>query len=140
LKPRGKKAEQRCTAEYLDTVLADFSGDIAADELYDGPFGVFSIVDNHHYRRLVYEVLDHDPTHEDMIRFFRRFHKALDKRNLTLLRVTTDGSPLYPEPRALVFPGVSHQVCDFHVLKEINKEVLKAVASVRRELKKRFLN
>lgn len=137
LKPREKKAEQRCTVEYLDHVLADFSGYIAADELYDGPFCVLSIVDNHHYRRLVYEVLDHDPTHEDMIRLFRRFHKALDKRNLTLLGVTTDGSPLYPEPLALVFPGVSHQVCEFHVLKEINKEVLKAVASVRREFKKK---
>lgn len=136
LRPREKKAEQRCTAEYLDHVLADFSGYIAADELYDGPFCVLSIVDNHHYRRLVYEVLDHDPTHEDMIRFFRRFRKQLDKRNLTLLAVTTDGSPLYPEPLSLVFPDVSHQVCEFHVLKEINKEVLKAVTSVRRELKK----
>lgn len=136
LKPREKKAEQRSTTEYLDYVLADFSGYIAADELYDGPFCVLSIVDNHHYRRLVYEVLDHDPTHEDMSRFFRRFKKALDKRNLTLLGVTTDGSPLYPEPLGLVFPGVSHQVCEFHVLKEINKEVLKAVTSARRELKK----
>jgi hypothetical protein len=27
--------------------LADFSGYIAADELYDGPFCILSIVDNH---------------------------------------------------------------------------------------------
>ena len=46
-------------------MLADFSGYIAADELYDGPFCVLSIVDNRRYRRLIYEVLDHDPTHED---------------------------------------------------------------------------
>ena len=135
-RPREKKAEQRSTAEYLDSVLAEFSGYIAADELYDGPFCVLSIVDNHCYKRLFYEVLDHDPTHEDMIRFFSRFRKELDKRNLTLLGVTTDGSPLYPEPLTLVFPGVSHQVCEFHVIKEINKEILKAVASVRRELNK----
>ena len=135
-RPREKKAEQRSTTEYLDSVLAEFSGYIAADELYDGPFCVLSIVDNHCYKRLFYEVLDHDPTHEDMIRFFRRFRKELDKRNLTLLGVTTDGSPLYPEPMTLVFPGVSHQVCEFHVIKEINKEILKAVASVRRELNK----
>lgn len=135
-RPREKKAEQRSTTEYLDSVLAEFSGYIAADELYDGPFCVLSIVDNHCYKRLFYEVLDHDPTHEDMIRFFRRFRKELDKRNLTLLGVTTDGSPLYPEPLTLVFPGVSHQVCEFHVIKEINKEILKAVASVRRELNK----
>ncbi len=43
LKRREKKAEQRIAADYLDGVLADFSGYIAADELYDGPFCVLSI-------------------------------------------------------------------------------------------------
>ena len=38
------------------------------------------------------------------------------------------------EPLAEVFPGVPHQVCEFHILKEINRQVLKAVATVRREL------
>jgi len=118
--------------------LEDFSGYIAADELYDGPFCVLSIVDNHNFRRITYQVLDHDPTHEDMTRFFRRFSKELEQRDLTLLGVTTDGSPLYPEPLALVFPGADHQVCEFHVLKEINKQILKAVTAVRRELKKKL--
>ena len=135
---REKKAEQRAPAEYLDGALADFSGYIAADELYDGPFCVLSIVDNHNFRRLIYEVLDHDPTHEDMIGFFRRFRKELEQRDMKLLGVTTDGSPLYPEPLALIFPGVSHQVCEFHVLKEINKQILKAVTAVRREIKKKL--
>jgi hypothetical protein len=38
----------------LDWALADFSGYIAADELYDGPFCVLSIVDNRTFKRLVY--------------------------------------------------------------------------------------
>jgi len=57
---------------------------------------------------------------------------------MKLLGVTTDGSPLYPEPLARIFPGVPHQVCEFHILKEINKEILKAVTQVRRELKKKL--
>ena len=61
LKRRGKKAEQRVTTEYLHGALTDFSGYIAVDELYDGPFCVLSIVDNHNFKRLIYEVLDHDP-------------------------------------------------------------------------------
>ena len=65
LRQRGEKTQQRITTEYLDGVLADFSGYIAADELYDGPFCVLSIVDNHTFKRLIYEVLDHNPTHED---------------------------------------------------------------------------
>jgi hypothetical protein len=92
-------------------------------------------VDNHNFRRLTYEVLDHDPTHEDMTRFFRRFQRELQKRDLDLLGVTTDGSSLYPQPLQDVFGDVSHQICEFHVLKEINKEILKAVAQARRELK-----
>jgi len=57
---------------------------------------------------------------------------------LTLRGVTTDGSPLYPEPLAIVFPGDSHQVCEFHILKEINREILKAVTQERRELKEKL--
>jgi hypothetical protein len=103
--------------------------------LYDGPFCVLSIVDNRTFKRLLYEVLDHDPNHDAMTLFFRRFRKELDRRGMTLRGVTTDGSPLYPEPLAQVFPGVAHQVCQFHVLKEINREILKAVTQVRRDLK-----
>jgi hypothetical protein len=98
---------------YLDGALADFSGYIAVDELYDGPFCVLSIVDNHNFKRLIYEVLDHDPTHKDITRFFRWFRKELHQRDLKLLGVTTDGSPLYPEPLAEIFNGVSHQICEF---------------------------
>jgi hypothetical protein len=115
-------------------VLADFSGYIAADELYDGPFCVLSIVDNRTFRRLVYEVLDHDPTHADIKRFFRRFQSLLEERGLELKGITTDGSNLYPEPISRVFGDVPHQVCEFHVVKELTKAVLRAVAKIRKEL------
>jgi bifunctional DNA-binding transcriptional regulator/antitoxin component of YhaV-PrlF toxin-antitoxin module len=97
---------------------------------------VLSIVDNRTFTRLVYEVLDHDPSQEDITRFFLSFRLVLEARGLVLLGITTDGSPLYPEPIRAVFGAVHHQVCEFHVVKEINKAILKAVAQVRRELKK----
>jgi len=96
---------------------------------------VLFIVDNHKFRRLIYEVLDHDPTHEDITRFLRRFKRELDSRGLRLKGVTTDGSQLYPTPLKEVFGQIPHQVCEFHVLKEIIREILKAVAAARRELK-----
>ena len=135
LRQRGKKTESSIQTKYLDDALADFSGYIAADELYDGPFCVLFIVDNHKFRRLYYEVLEHNPTHEDMTRFFRRFKDMLDTRDLTLLGVTTDGSALYPDPLAEVFGQIQHQQCQFHVIKEINTDILKAVTQVRRKLK-----
>jgi Transposase len=119
---------------YLDWGLADFSGYIAADELYDGPFCVLSIVDNRTFKRLLYQVLDHDPDHADIRAFFHRFRMALRLRSLKLQGVTTDGSPLYPEPLREVFGDVPHQVCTFHVLKELTKAILRAVAKVRKQL------
>lgn len=115
-------------------MLAEFSGYIAADELYDGPFCVLSIVDNRTFRRITYDVLGHDPTHADIERFFRTFHSALEQRELTLRGITTDGSALYPEPISKVFGDVPHQLCEFHVIKELTKAVLRAVAKVRKEL------
>jgi hypothetical protein len=97
-------------------------------------------VDNHHFKRLCYEVLDHNPTNEDIKRFFRRFKQILDDRGLTLKGITTDGSPLYPEAITDVFGDVEHQSCQFHVIQEITKDIIKAVASVRKELKQKKIN
>src|SRR6202008_2205181 len=124
-RPGGKRGASQMEADYLDWALADFSGYIAADELYDGPFCVLSIVDNRTFKRLFYQVLDHDPTHDDIKAFFRRFQAILQARGLKLHGITTDASSLYPEPIAEIFGAVPHQICEFHVLKELTKAVLR---------------
>jgi hypothetical protein len=124
---------------YLDWGLADFSGYIAADELYDGPFCVLSIVDNRTFKRLLYQVLDHDPDHKDITAFFQRFRMALRLRQLKLEGVTTDASPLYPEPLREIFGDVPHQICEFHIIKELTRAILRAVAKVRKTLAERKL-
>src|SRR5882724_8635321 len=129
-----KKAQARMDTDFLDWALADFSGYGAADELYDGPFCMLSAVDNRRYKRILYEVLDHDPTHDDIRAFLGRLKTALDARDLTLRGVTPDGSSRYPEPLAEVFRGVPHQLCQFHVVKDIVKAVLGAVSSARKAL------
>src|ERR1700758_636963 len=129
-----KKAQARMDTEFLDWALADFSGYVAADELYDGPFCILSAVDNRRYKRILYEVLDHDPTHDDIRAFLKRLHTALQARHLALLGVTTDGSALYPAPLREVFGKVQHQICQFHIVAEVVKAVLGAVASARKSL------
>lgn len=114
--------------------MADFSGYLALDEMYDGPFCVLAAVDGPKQHRLLYEVLDHDPDHDDIRRFLRRLQQALTLRNRTIHGITTDGSSLYPAPLAECFPGVPHQVCEFHILKELNKVVLRVVARLRKRL------
>jgi phage tail protein X len=120
--------------DFLDWALADFSGYVAADELYDGPFCILSAVDNRRYKRILYDVLDHDPTHEDIRVFLGRLKTALVARGLALCGVTTDGSALYPDPLREVFGKVRHHICQLHVIKDIVKAVVGAVASARKGL------
>lgn len=119
---------------YLNVALADFSGYLAFDEVYDGPFCVLSAVDNHRYNRLAFAVLDHAPTHEDVHAFLKEVRINLNVRELVTCGITTDGSPLYPKPLQALWPSVPHQVCEFHVLKEITKAVLHALAKLRKQL------
>jgi transposase-like protein len=102
--------------------------------LYDGPFCILSLVDNRTYKRLAYHVLRGAPTAKDVEAFFRRFHAALAARGLAVRGITTDGSSLYPEPIAAVFGDAPHQVCTFHVLREVVNAVLSAVAQERKRL------
>jgi hypothetical protein len=119
---------------YLDEALVNFSGYLAADELYDGPFCVLSVVDAHQQRRLRYEVLDHNPTRADILLFLVRIHDQIRTRGLSVLGITTDASPLYPLPITLAFGYIPHQICEFHIKKELTKAVLRVLARLRKQL------
>jgi hypothetical protein len=114
--------------------LADFSGYVAADARYDGSFCMLSAVDNRRDKRLLSDVVDHDPTHDDIRAFLRRVHTALSARALTLVGVTTDGSALAPVPLREVFGEVPHHIYMFHIVAEVGNAVLGAVASARQGL------
>jgi hypothetical protein len=120
--------------DFLDWALADFSGYVAADELSDGPFCSLSAVDKRCDKRILYDVLDHAPTHDDIRTFLQRLHTALSARALPLVGLTPAGSALYPVPLAELGRGVSHQIGAFHVLAEVGKAVWGAVASARKSL------
>lgn len=107
---------------------------MAADELYDGPYCVLSIVDARQQRRLLYEVLDHNPTRVDILLFFARLNDQLHARGLAVVGITTDASPLYPLPISLIFRDIPHQICEFHILKELTKAVLRVLAQMRKRL------
>lgn len=108
---------------------------MAIDEVYDGPFCILSVVDNRRYNRLAFCVLEHDPTHADVRTFLADVKGQLDARGKHVQGITSDGSSLYPAVLAQLWPGVPHQLCVFHVLKEINQAVLHALAHVRKQLR-----
>src|SRR5215510_8002691 len=103
-RPRGKKLRATLWGTYLDEALADFSGYLAIDEVYDGPFCVLSVVDNRRYKRLALRVLDHDPTGDDVLAFLTELKGQLDHRSLSVRGITTDGSPLYPKALKELWP------------------------------------
>jgi hypothetical protein len=119
---------------YLDEALVDFSGYLAIDEVYDGPFCILSVVDNRRYNRLAFRVLDQDPTQDDVLVFLTEFKGHLDKRGLSVFGITTDGSSLYPKVLKELWSNARHQICEFHVIKEITKAVLHALAKLRKEM------
>jgi hypothetical protein len=114
--------------------LANFSGYLTADELYDGPFCVLSLVDNRTFKRLDYQVLTHDPTQADLLAFFKRFAARLAERQMKVKAITTDGKNFYPPAITAAFGAIPHQICQFHVLAELTRVVLRAVAHVRKDL------
>jgi hypothetical protein len=93
-----------------------------------------SVVDQRQDKRMLSAVLDHDPTHPDITAFWGRLTTAVTERDLVLQGITTAGSPLYPEPLRTVCGDVAHQMCTFHVLKELTQGILGAVAAERRRL------
>src|SRR5262245_8581561 len=133
-RPRGTKLRATLSGAYLDNALADFSGYLAIDEVYDGPFCVLSAVDNRRYKRLAFRALDHDPTQDDVLAFLSELKGQLDERGLRVRGITTDGSSLYPRALKGLWPGVRHQLCTFHVLKEIVKAAMHALAKLRKEM------
>jgi hypothetical protein len=79
-------------------------------------------------------VLDHDPTQADVLWFLARLKEAITTRGGAVRGITTDGSPLYPLPIALLFGAIPHQVCEFHILKELTQAVLRVLARWRKRL------
>ena len=51
--------------------------------------------------------------------------------------VVTDGSNLYPTTLAKLSPDACHQLCVFHVLKDLHEQVLDAVRRQRRAMSRR---
>jgi hypothetical protein len=79
-------------------------------------------------------VLDHDPTRADILFFLAQLHDEIRKRGRQVLGITTDASPLYPLPIRLALGDVPHQVCEFHIKKELTKAVLRILAGYRKRL------
>jgi transposase-like protein len=119
-------------AEHRRMVLAHFSGTLCVDELHLGRFTLLLATDPLADLPVAFALVDaNDQDH------MRRFLRNLKNWGLVPKVVVTDGSNLYPAVLGELWPGADHQLCVFHVIKDINKLVLDAVRRLRSAMSRR---
>ena len=119
------------SADYRRWTLEKFSGTLCIDELHLGRHALLLATDPIGDFPVAFALVDsNDAEH------MRRFLANLKRHGFEPRVVVTDGSPLYPKLLAELWPQAEHQLCVFHVLQDINAQVLDAVKRMRREQKR----
>jgi Transposase len=123
------KVRQTNLADYRAWTLAQFSGTLCIDEIHLGSKVLLLATDPLADFPVAFALVGaNDQDH------MRRFLQNLKEHGFQPKVVITDGSNLYPAVLAEIWPQARHQLCIFHVLKDINDCVLDAVRRVRRRL------
>jgi len=113
-------------------VLEHFSGTLCVDELHLGRFTLLLATDPISDLPVAFAlVAANDQDH--MLRFL----KNLRTWGLQPKVVVTDGSNLYPAVLAELWPDADHQLCVFHVIKDLNKLILDALRRMRTAMSRR---
>jgi transposase-like protein len=119
-------------AVHRRSVLEKFSGTLCVDELHLGRFTLLLATDPIADLPVAFALVGrNDQGH------MRRFLKNLATWGLSPAVVVTDGSNLYPAVLAELWPAARHQLCVFHVLKDINELILKGVRRLARAMARR---
>jgi hypothetical protein len=125
-------AAQLDLAEHRDKILQCFSGTLCVDELQLGKYVLLLATDPIRDLPVAFALVDkNDQDHME------RFLKNLKNHGFEPKIVITDGSTLYPNLLKKLWPDAEHQLCVFHVLQDVNKNILKAVLRLRRALNRR---
>jgi Transposase len=126
------RAEQLDLAEHRRMVLKHFSGTLCVDELHLGRFTLVLATDPISDLPVAFGLVSaNDQDH------MRRFLKNLKNWGLLPRVVITDGSNLYPAVLDELWPAADHQLCAFHIVKEINQLILDAVRRLRMAMRRR---
>jgi hypothetical protein len=119
-------------APHRQQVLQQFSGTLCVDELHLGRFTLLLATDPIADLPVAFALVGkNDQDH------LRRFLKNLKTGGLEPKVVVSDGSSLYPAVLAELWPTARHQLCVFHLLKDINDDILAGVRRLARALARR---
>jgi hypothetical protein len=114
-------------AQHRRLVLQRFSGTLCVDELHLGTYTLLLATDPLADLPVGFALVGAND-HEHMGRFLRN----LARWGLQPAVVVSDSSRLYPELLAEIWPDAKHQLCVFHLLRDVLDKVLTAVRRLRR--------
>src|SRR6266404_1205331 len=119
-------------APHRQLVLAKFSGTLCVDELHLGRFTLLLATDPLADLPVAFALVGkNDQGH------MRRFLNNLKNWGLTPHADLTDGSSLHPTVLAELWPPTRHQLCVFHILKDINELIVAGVRRLARAMARR---
>jgi Transposase len=125
-------AEELDMSDHRRMVLKHFSGTLCVDELHLGRSTLLLATDPLADLPVAFALVSaNDQGHME------RFLRNLKRWGLKPTVVVTDGSNLYPKVLEELWSDADHQLCVFHILKDINKLVLDAVRRLRTAMGRR---
>jgi transposase len=126
------KVQQLDGAAYRQWTLQAFSGTLSIDEIHLGVWTLLLATDPLHDFPVAFALVSkNDQDH------LARFLRQLRDHGFHPRVVVTDGSNLYPTLLAAIWPNATHQLCVFHIMQDLTKEVLDAVKRLRRQQRRR---
>lgn len=126
------RAAELDMAAHRRKVLEHFSGTLCVDELHLGRFTLLLATDPLGDQPVAFALVGkNDQDH------MGRFLGNLKTWGLDPRVVVTDGSNLYPGVLGRLWPKADHQLCVFHVLKDINELILDAVRRLKTAMARR---
>ena len=128
----GDQARELDMAEHRRKVLEHFSGTLCVDELHLGSLTLLLATDPLGKLPVAFALV----ATNDQGRM-RRFLKNLKNWGLKPHVVVSDDSNLYPAVLEELWPDAEHQLCVFHVVKNINQLILEALRRLRGAMSRR---
>jgi transposase-like protein len=123
--------EQINMETHWDFVRTNFSGVLCLDEVHDSGRTILFATDPLADFTVSFKLVEtNDQDHMDA------FLHALKDRGLDAQVIITDGSPLYKDALQRYWSEVEHQLCVFHIIKDVNQLILDGVRAIKNRLKR----
>ena len=122
------KVRQTDLPAFRQWTISNFSGTLNIDELHLGQRTLLLATDPIGDFPVAFALVGANDQ-EHMGRFLRN----LKNHGFSPQVVVTDGSNLYPKLLAEIWPEARHQLCVFHIIKDINDHVMDALRRLRRQ-------